>query len=213
VRPRDWLLFPFCVAVGAGGVIWGAKNTYTSLHNRSPLTLTCAQFEAHPPDAQWLQLRECEPDVDSMAIESTGGLRPTAVYIPLRPPQHDALSRAKLILVIDRGPLLALGEKNASDDVYEPWIRDVRGGVTGLVELGVDRSERKKQELRDVGLNTVGDPALLVNGASPRPLWLALAALAAGLGAFGYLGMRFRRRQPHRPLDDVPAADDARTGG
>lgn len=199
MRPRDFLLFPLAVAVAAGGLIWGGKNSYVSLRNRAPLELTCEQYAAQPPDTQWLRLRGCTLDLDHMGVE-TSGTHTMAVYIPLRSPTGSA----KLILVADDGPLLALGDRLRGTSGLDAWYADAQhDGIDGLVELSVDRSARKKKEMQEIGLDADGS-AILDEGARPRPLALALGAFALGLGAVGYLGYRVRRSRRGRV--EIPRA-------
>jgi hypothetical protein len=196
VRARDFLLFPLALAVAATGLIWGGKNSYVSLRNRSPIELTCEQYAAHPPDAQWLRLRDCTLDLDHMGVESTGRRdRPSVVYIPLRSPSGSA----KLILTADEDPLRSLGDRlSQGSDGLDEWLRDAqRNGIPGLLELSVDRSARKKKEMQEIGLDAESS-AILDYGAAPRPLALALGAFALGLGAVGYLAYRVRRSRRNR---------------
>ena len=199
MRPRDFLLFPLAIAVAAGGLLWGGKNSYVSLRNRAPVELTCEQYAAHPPDTQWLRLRGCTLDLDHMGVETTG-TRATAVYIPLR----SGLGSAKLILAADHGSLLALGDRRRDAPGLELWYAAAQqNGIEGLVELSVDRSARKKKEMQEIGLDAEGS-AILDEGARPRPLALALGAFVLGLGAVGYLGHRVRRSRRGRV--EIPRA-------
>jgi hypothetical protein len=203
VAARDFLLLPLAFAVAAGGLIWGGKNSYVSLRNRSPLETTCAAYEARPPDTQWLRVRDCILDFDHMGAETSkssyGAEDVKAVYIPLRSPARPASEPAKLILAIDEGPLLALGSSIGSRQAaIDAWIADVdRFGLPGLIELSVDRSERKRKRLSEIGLHAENF-AILGYAAAPRPLALALGALALGLASAGYLAYRIRRARRGR---------------
>lgn len=210
MRPRDWLLLPLAAAVAIAGLLWGTKNSYTSLRNRSPVEVTCAQFEATPVDAQWVRFRDCVLDFDHMGVETStnkyGGETVTAVYIPLRSPSLRDSTPAKLVLAIDEGPLLAFGGRSIARPDIDAWIVEARRyGVPGLIELGVDRSERKKKRMREIGLHTEHDPAIVVYAGAPRPLALALGVLVAGLGALGWLVWRLwpRRREAQLPRAQI----------
>lgn len=201
---RDFLLLPLAVAVAAGGLLWGGKNSYVSLRNRSPLELTCAQYEANPPASQWVRLRECIVDFEHMGTETSTSSRGVetvvAVYIPLRSPTKPGNEPATLILAIDDGPLLALGKSHATmhQDYIDSWVDDVAlSGLPGLIELSVDRSQRKRKRLEEIGLHAK-DFAILDYAAAPRPLPLALGVFALGLGAAGYLAYRVRRARRGR---------------
>ena len=72
-KPRDFIFVPLTLVVAGGGLFWGGRNTYRTLHNWSPEEISCADYLAHPPAKDWVRLTGCVPDSDQLGIES---LRP-----------------------------------------------------------------------------------------------------------------------------------------
>lgn len=199
VRGRDLLLVPLTLVITIAGLVWGGRNTYISGRNRAPVELTCAEFLAHRPDAEWLILRDCEADWDNIGIEGQSDTRSgkvssaTAVYIPLRPIGAPSRQPATLVLVSETTRFLQLGSGFPSQQVVDEIGAELSRPLEGIVELAVDRSERRKERLRRLELLIVDDFVTFDHGARPRPLWLALGALGCGLGGLGLIIRRVRR--------------------
>lgn len=200
VRGRDLFLVPLTLVITIAGLIWGGRNTYVSARNRAPVELTCAEFLAQRPDAQWLILRDCEADWDHIGIEGRSDSTqsgkvssPTAIYIPLRPLGASRAKAATLVLHSESALFLELGRGVPSQQVVDEIGAELSGRLEGVVELAVDRSERRKERLRRLDLLIAEDFVTFDHGARPRPLWLALGALACGLGGLGLIVRRVRR--------------------
>lgn len=81
-------------------IAWGGRNVYLGLRDAAPLRISCAEFLAHRPDQQWLELTSCEVDFDHANIQQDAHGTVDSIFIPLRPPgttgparivvQHDA---------------------------------------------------------------------------------------------------------------------------
>lgn len=206
-RARDWLLVPLFVVVAAFGIGWGGRNTVRAVRNLSPRTITCAEFLAHPPDFDWVRLEGCAAVSSNIGIESfqpENAPRDTfgtadAVYIPLGVAgEHTGDDRAAIVLHVDHGPMLRLGSRFADDRDADAAQQVLNQPLEGLVERKLDRSERDREKLRGLGLYLADDFVVIDYGARPRPLWLALGSLGIGLGAFGLLVRKWRRRR--RPV-------------
>lgn len=200
VRARDLVLIPLTLVITIVGLVWGGRNTYISVHNRTPLALTCAEYLAKRPVSRWLVLRECDADWDHIAIEgrvsttSPGTVTSaTAVYIPLRPAGTSRTEPATLVLHADSGLFLELGGAFPREQVVDAIGVELQRPLEGVVELAIDRSERRKERLRRLDLRVVDEFVTFDHGARPRPLWLALGALAVGLGGLGRIVWRVRR--------------------
>lgn len=200
VRARDLLLVPLTLVLTIAGLVWGGRNTYVSVRNRAPVELTCADFLAQRPDVEWLILRDCEADWDHIGIEgqtdtprSDKVSSPTAIYIPLRPIGASRVKAATLVLHSESARFLELGRRFPSQQVVDEIGVELSGPLEGVVELAVDRSERRKERLRRLELLIADDFVTFDYGARPRPLWLALGALACGLGGLGLIVRRVRR--------------------
>lgn len=200
VRARDLILVPLTLAITIAGLVWGGRNTYIAIRNRAPLELTCAEYLAERPDAEWLILRDCEADWDHIAIEGRSSTTSsaklasaTAVYIPLRPAGVSRAQPATLVLHADSGLFLELGGGFPSQQVVDAIGGELARPLEGVVELALDRSERRKEKLRQLDLRVVDEFVTFDHGARPRPLWIALGALAFGLGGLGLIIRRVRR--------------------
>ena len=200
LRARDLVLIPLLVVVTVAGMVWGGRNTYVSLLNRAPVELTCAEYLAARPAARWLVLRDCEADLDHIGVEgrtstadSTALMTATAVYIPLRPAGASRAVPATLVLHADEGLLLQLGDRYPSPEDVDKAAAALALPLEGIVELALDRSERRKAKLRQLELRVADEFVTFDHGARPRPLWLALGALAVGLGGLARLIVRVRR--------------------
>lgn len=201
-RARDWLLIPFLVVVAAVGIAWGARATYRTVTNGSPVTMSCAEFLADSAKADWVRLEGCEAASGRIGIETsrranapsgtTGDLK--AVYLPLSVAGKPRYERVTLVLRADHGPLLRLGARMPSDREAEAARDELARPIEGLVERSLDRSARDRDKLRELGLNLADDFIIIDYEARPRPLWLGLGILGAGLGALALLVRRWRRR-------------------
>jgi hypothetical protein len=197
-RSRDFLLIPLTLAVTVVGLLWGGRNTYVSLRNRAPHELTCAEMIARPPDSEWVRLRDCVPDFDHMGVETqtrkdgTMG-RVTSVFIPLHAVGVPAMGDNKLVVAITEGAMLDLGERFAREATFEYATEQLTQPFEGMVELGVDRSERVRTELRGLGMELGKDFFIVDRDARPRPLWLSLGVLAVGSAGLWLIGRRLRR--------------------
>lgn len=207
-RARDWLLVPALFAVAAIGLAWGGRSTYRAVRNRAPRTMTCAEFLAHPPAADWVRLEGCSAASDHIGVEEfkhsnepAGGpvLDADAVYIPLDVAGQPRGGDIALLLRVDHGPILRLGSSFATERDAEAAAEALARPIEGMVERSLDRSARDRDKLRDLGLRLAEDFVVIDHGERPRPLWLALGVFGIGFGALALLVRKWRRRA--RPVD------------
>lgn len=199
-RSRDFLVIPLTLAVTVFGLLWGGRNAYVSIRNHSPLELTCADMIENPPDAEWVRLRDCEPDFEHMGVETKGRkgsdfVDVTSVFIPLHAAGASWTRQNKLVVVISDGPLLELGRKRIPDEeaTYAYATEQLTQPIEGMIELSVDRSHRERTELRGLGMRLAEDFSIIDRHARPRPLWLSLGVLAIGVVGLSLIGRRLRR--------------------
>jgi hypothetical protein len=204
-RARYWLLVPLYVVVAAIGVAWGGRNTYRSLRDRAPAVATCTDLVAGRTDADWVRLDACVPVVTRIGVQrrvvnGTPAVDPEAVYVPLYADQAAAdHERATLLLRVDHGPLLRLAARLPTEAEVQAIAEVFARPIDGLIERSIDRSERDREELRQLGIYLAEDFIVVDYDARPRPLWLALLVLAVGLGALALLVRTWQRRR--RPAD------------
>lgn len=204
-RPRDWLLVPLYVVIAAIGMFWGGRNTYRSLANRSPLSISCARYAAETPADDWVRLDGCTANLDHMGIETlqhttNRGMTITdaeVVYIPLHA-VNAPTDPAKLVLRVDHGALLRVSSQYATDADFRAAQEELAHPLEGLVERALDRSERTRTKIRELGFHLADDFVVVDYRATPRPLALALGVLGLGLAALALLVRKWRRRR--RPV-------------
>jgi hypothetical protein len=180
------------------GLVWGGRNTYLSLRNRNPVRMTCADFVDYRPNLEWVQLSECEADLQHIDVETTEARpgyprRPTTVYIPLRS-RGAVEGRVFLLLASDDSSLLSLGDMSAA----RRQAPVLKGTIEGTIELSIDRSNRDRELLHNLDLNLGAEFVILDHGSKPLPLWLAVAALATGVFGLTTMGRWLYRRRKHR---------------
>jgi hypothetical protein len=207
---RDWLLVPLYVVVAGAGLFWGGRNTLRTLHNLSPVELDCAEFVAHPPDADWVRLDRCELDLSHVSTPTHAPRPRTSPPTRVEALADEALDdeadfRARpagttrpytLVISADHGVLLDYGSQPANRRAPErmrAWL--AQEPIEGLVEHGIDRNAADRRDLRDA-LFLPAQFAIIDWQARPRPLWLALPALGLGLAAFAMLARWWRRCGP-----------------
>ncbi len=117
---------------------------------------------------------------------------PTAVYVPLRP-VGAAPRAATLILQSESARFLSLAERAPDQKIVDEVSAELDEPLEGVVELSVERSDRRRAQLRQLNLSVVEDFVTFDYGARPRPLWLALAVFAVGLGGLALVVRRVRR--------------------
>ena len=196
----DWLLVPLYAVVAVIGIGWGGRNTVRSLRNLSPLEITCEDYVAQRPSADWVRLTNCAAreriGIESRYPKYSMGEKVEAVYIPLRPASGDPNQKIVIVLHADTEPLLSLGDSRGASDAASQQAGELLAGpIEGLVERAVDRSERKREDLRAMGLGLANDFVVVSYGSRPRPLWLGLPILGIGLGALSMLVRKWRRRR------------------
>jgi hypothetical protein len=121
---------------------------------------------------------------------SQGYEHPAAVFLPIRPPGTSR--RARIVVFADSGPLLQLADATGGEDAVAQVFSHP---VEGMIEGGLSRSERSRREIRGTGLNVASEFVILDYEAEPRPLPLAFGLLAIGLGSFGFIAYKVRRRK------------------
>lgn len=206
-KPRDFVVVPLTLAVAGGGLFWGGRNTYRTLHDWSPAELSCADYLAHPPAKDWVRLTGCAPDSDRLGIEtrsrplgSTTVDERTGIYVPLAPAGGEA-GRVKLVLFVDHGPILRIADSFASDEQVRDATYALSLPLEGMRQDALDMSHRDRADLQTLHMHLADDFAVIALDARPRPLWLSAGALALGLGASGFLVRRRRRRRRTEPVE------------
>jgi hypothetical protein len=203
MRKRDLFLIPAMSIVGCGGTLWGAHNSYVTLQNRAPVEISCAEYLSlkRPPAGSWLRLTDCSPDFRHMTVEtftSKGSNQPgvstvSAVYVPLRAARGStaAPTPTRILLVGDDNDMLALGRPFAQ--VSDQLVVELSTAVEGLVQRGLDLSQRRRTEIAQLNPQLAEDFVIVDRGARPRPLWFAAGELGLGLTALTLLRRRIRR--------------------
>ena len=203
MRRRDFLFIPAQLAVTVAGLLWGGQSTFISVRNRAPVELTCAEFEQHRPDAEWLRLSHCEVGFDSISFESfqtardrdlLGTREPSVMFMPMR--SSIDTPRPSLLLDSDDDDLLAVAKSTDLQPTPPAVIARVRARfaapLEGLVRRGITNGAKRRAEVRELHVSLSDDFAMFELGAKPRPLWLSLGALVLGLGALSLLLDRMR---------------------
>jgi hypothetical protein len=191
---RNWLLVPLYTVVAGGGLFWGVRNTLRTLHNLSPVELGCAEFIAHPPEADWVRLDDCELDLSHV---STLTFKPRAqrssilddlpTEVDLRARPAGTRQRYAVVISADHGVLLDYGAQPAgmrNPERVLAWLAQVP--IEGMVERRIDRNAADRRDLRDA-MSLPDQFAIVDWEARPRPLWLALPVLGLGLIALAML--------------------------
>jgi len=200
-KPKDFFLVPLTLAVAGGGLFWGGRNTYRTLRNWSPEEISCADYIAHPPAKDWVRLTSCEPDSDRLGVETLDrdngrGARTTeqtGLYIPLAPAGGDA-GRVKIVLFVDHGRLLWIGDKDATDAQVQQAVETFAHPIEGMRQDALDMSHRDREDLETLHMHLADGFAVIALDSRPRPLWLSAGALLLGIGASGMIVRRRRRR-------------------
>lgn len=195
MRARDLFLIPGALVCAAAGLWWGGRWTWVAARNRAPLEMTCAEFYEEPPSREWVRLSGCVADtahIGSEWVTPRVGDKPamynevTDIYVPMRPAGALRSVPAKILVRADSGQ-----ERNVVHDE----------ALVGLIELKMQRSERGRQELRDLHLGLDEDFAIVDYREKPTGLPQSLGALVVGLGSAGYLGWRWTRRRRTKKVE------------
>ncbi len=194
--------------VAALALWWGGTNVAVAVREREPLVISCADYLAQHPDAHWVRLTGCAPDLDNLGIEVRSETRAgtrvlgtddvTSVYVPLRPA---GVTKGSAHLVVRRTDpdviyLVTHHPDDASYTAVAERLRDsFRAPVEGLLEPAT-ASSSERSAILDV-LNLASDAAVVEQGTRPT-LVFALLVCLVGLGAaawFAWLvGQRLCRR-------------------
>ena len=176
---------------------WGGHQVYLGLRNRSPVEVTCADFEKQRPNAEWLRLTHCDADIVNAAFESTKYDKVDKVYVPLRPEGVEG-GAAKLVVVTDDSEINDLADQlksGGADKTVRRFAAAFEGPIEGTVQIGYDLSESDQSQLRGLGIGLDHDFAILERGAHPHGLIVGLGVLALGLlGPIWIIRRLLRRR-------------------
>jgi hypothetical protein len=202
---RDSVLVPLYVVVASAGLFWGGRNTLRTLHNLSPVDLDCAEFTAHPSQADWVRLSGCELDLSHVSTHAWKSRTMAPPQLEALPDEADFRARPSgttqpyaLVISADQGELLDYASQpvgRRDPERVRAWL--AQHPIEGMVERRIDRNAADRRDLRDA-LFLPEQFAIIDWQARPRPLWLALPALGLGLAAFAML-VRWRRRDRGRP--------------
>jgi hypothetical protein len=188
----------FIIAVTGFALWWGGHHLYIGMRNRAPVEITCADYLKNRPDAEWLRLTHCDADFDNLAFEQTKGDKLTKVYVPLRPEGTASTDPTKIIVERDDEEMLELAttvRRSAPGEItIKRLVAAVAGPTEGLVEVGLDLSDKRQSELANMNLGLAKDFVIVERGAKPRPLMFALGALVLGLGGLSWLAFSLVRR-------------------
>lgn len=187
----------FVVVVAGAGLWWGGQNLYTGLSERDPLEITCAKYLQERPDNRYLRLTECEPDLDNMAIEEGKSKEVKAVYIPLRA-KGTEIGKTRIVLKRTDDAMTSLadsldGPVGPNEAVARKVLGELEGPNQGLVQFGLDLSDRDMTQLKNLNLGLDSDFIIMEHGKAPR-LLLGALAFAAGLAALGFLAWTAYKR-------------------
>lgn len=183
---------------------WGAHHLYLGLRNREPVELTCAEFLSARPDAEWLRLTHCTPDFDNLAYVSTKYKHVSEVYVPVRPEGSEESGTSTIVVERDDDEMLELAGrlKNAgpvTDKTVERLVAAFAPPIEGLVQVGLDLSDKRQKELEGLDLHLASDFVIVKHGDKPRPLGYAIAALAVGVCGAGMMVFLIVRRFRKKP--------------
>jgi hypothetical protein len=178
---------------------WGAHHLYIGLRNREPLELTCAEYLSQRPDAEWLRLTHCTPDFDNLAYVSTKYRPVRTVYVPVRAEGTAETNTSTIVIERDDDEVLELAGrlKNAgpvTDKTVERLVAAFAPPIEGLVQVGLDLSDKRQKELEGLDLHLASDFVIVKHGDRPRPLGYAIGALALGFCGAAFLAVGLIRR-------------------
>ena len=190
----------FVIAVAGLGLWWGGQNLYTGLRERDPLEITCASYLKDRPDNRFLKLTECEPDLENMAIEEGKNKEVKAVYIPMRA-KGTTVGKTQIVLKRTDDAMTSLadsldGPVGPNEAVAKKVLSELEGSNQGLVQFGLDLSDKDMTQLKNLNLGLADDFIIMEHGKAPR-LLLGALAFAVGLAALGWmLFMIYRKVRP-----------------
>jgi hypothetical protein len=197
---------PLFLVLLAVALLWGgAQNVYTSLRNRSPTELSCAELERDPPTAEWLSLRDCEYDIENLASEALLGAAVLELYVPLRPLGDGAGGPSRIVLKTSDAELVKVVQKLLSASGSPEALTHARSlaelrapaRITGLVKFGIELKSAEVKKLKELNPNLPEGFLLLEQGEHPLPLAFSVVLFGLGVLLSVWLGRRlFARGRP-----------------
>lgn len=170
-----------CVIILLFGM--GAQGIYTAMKNRNPAVMSCEQFAANKPKAEWLSITNCVLDLNDACYATLtykGAELPTELYIPVRSAgaKESGKGIKDNIVLMTRDPALMKMiyemEKTRSEAEFKEWLTRnadkmiVRRDVKGLVQFGVELKSQERRKLASLQDNLASDFIILDEGKRPE---------------------------------------------
>lgn len=179
-------MLQLALIVGGGFLAWiSGQELWIGMTNQDAQERTCREAALHPPEHNWIRLRECELDFNNVLV-STLSVRgrtvstPSQVYIALRALGAEENAPTVLVLESENPELLALfGSAANRPREGKPPAAALRTNFGGMVHFGAtldDRAQRRLAEMRGI------QPNFIVVGDGEEPqIWRAAGKAIGGI--------------------------------
>jgi hypothetical protein len=185
----------------------GGQSLYTSFKNRQPTEVTLESLTDKKPDAEWLRIKGGTLAAMSAAYSSAFGVgKAQSVYVPLVLPSGPGRESIHVV-VLTKDPALVkfandakeLGKKEPSEAASLEFIvanaqnLKVSRTVEGLVQFGIESTDKERQELGKHFPNLADDAIILKEGEKPS-MTTGIGCLLAGTTLGAILLLRSQRK-------------------
>ena len=175
----------------------GCQLLYIALRNGRMVSLSVAEFLAHPPDAEWLELCDAELDLAAASYQTgKSGRTIMEVFIPVRPAGSSRSEKAGISLATRDANMISLMDslslKKPGGTALAKLPENPRRTIHGLVQTGTQRGERQWQYLAALDDHLTPQFTVIREGEAPK-LWYSIALIAGGLTWLAWKIFRLRR--------------------
>lgn len=171
---------------------FGGQDIYTGIRNLNPTSMTCAEYEAQRPDAEWLELRECVMQISELTWFSEDN-RIVRAYVPLQTPGTGYGHRTPVVFATEDEHILDLIQRSDRNDEAATTELFAMGRepmtFSGLIEIGSRIESSHRSQLTSMSANVLTpDFVAMDGGETPSFVWGGLK-LAGGLGLLGLFAL------------------------
>jgi hypothetical protein len=168
-----------------GALLWyGGQSLYTAISNRTPTSMSSAEYAKAKPKAEWLELTQCNLAItDGMHSEKSGSIQ--EIYLPVFAPSDKTSDKIHVLLATRNTSLMGLyqaaGNLKNEEQVRQFLIanKDRLYGQTikGLVRFGINLKDKDRSKLASLDKSLSPDFIIIDDGKEP--------SMAMGLGMTG----------------------------